>query len=144
MLSPLLLLTLATASAQEPPPPEVTVRRFVAAFNAHDVDAMLALATPDIAWFGVAGSTLAVEARGHEALRGGMTAYFQGLPSARSELMSVAVSGPFVTAVEKASWTADGQDRSQCSVSIYELTGGLVRHVWYHAAHACEGPPGVP
>jgi hypothetical protein len=137
MLSPLLLLSLATA--QEPPSPEVMVRKFVEAFNAHDVDAMLALASPDIAWFGVSGSTLAVEARGHEALRGGLTGYFQGLPSVRSGLMSLAVSGPFVTAVEKASWTVEGQDQSQCSVSVYELAGGLVRHVWYYAAHPCEG-----
>ncbi len=134
------LLLLALSAHAEPVGPEATVRRFVAAFNAHDVDAMLAVAAPDIAWFGISGSTLSVEARGHEALRAGMTQYFQGLPSAGSELLSVSVSGPFVTAVEKASWTADGQARSQCAVSTYEVAEGLVRHVWYHAAHPCGRP----
>ncbi len=129
--------SLAWAQASPQPSPEVPVRQFVAAFNAHDVDAMLALSAPDIAWFGVSGSTVGVEARGHDALRAGMTSYFEGLPSARSELLSVQVSGSFLTAVERASWQAEGQARSQCAVSVYELVDGLVRHVWYYAAHPC-------
>ena len=140
MVGSFLLLTLTAAIGQELAAPEGVVRRFVAAFNAQDVEAMLALASPDIAWFSVSGSTLAVEARGHQALGSGMSSYFQGLPSAQSELVSVATTGSFVSAVEKASWTLEGQRESQCSLVVYEVAEGRVRHVWYHAAHPCEGP----
>lgn len=135
---PLLMSLVVSASLAEEDPITAQVQRLIAAFNAHDVPAMVALTTDDIAWFGVAGSTLGVEARGHVALAAGMTSYFEGLPSARSELMSATTSGPFLTAVEKASWVQDGEQRSQCSVSVYELSQGLIKHVWYYPAHPCD------
>jgi hypothetical protein len=137
---PLLLSLLVGAPQAAEDPTLSQVRLFVAAFNDHNVDAMLKLSTGDVAWFSISGSTIGIEARGHDALRTGMTQYFEGLPSARSELLSVSRSGPFVTAVEKAMWTQDGQPRSQCSVSVYEVAEGLIHHVWYYPAHPCTAP----
>ena len=82
----------------------------------------------------VDGDQIATEAAGKDALRTSMTGYFESLPSARSEILSSGASGAFVTAHERAYWTADGQERSQVAVAVYEIRDGLVRRVWYFPA----------
>ena len=124
------------AAASEADPAGV-VRRFVDAFNAQDVQAMTALAAEDIRWMSVSGEGLTVEAAGRKALRSAMREYFESLPSARAELLSARESGPFVQAVERASWTAGGIERSQCSAAVYEVADGRIRNVWYFPAYEC-------
>jgi hypothetical protein len=120
------------ASAQESKPNDARVREFVAAFNARDIDGMLARVTEDIAWLNVSGKTVSVETEGKEALRKGMESYFKSLPSARSELIWVQSSPIRVATLEKASWDGKSGPRAQVSIAVYEFQEGLIKRVYYH------------
>ncbi|MGH7336331.1 MAG: nuclear transport factor 2 family protein [Myxococcota bacterium] len=126
---------LPLAAEQDLPSPEGVVRAFVAAFNARDIEAMLALAMDGIEWASVDGAKVSIETAGKEALRASMTSYFASCSTCRSTLEWVSVGGSRVAALERASWTAkDGSAKSQASLSVYELAGGKIARVYYFAA----------
>ena len=66
-----------------------------------------------------------------------MQSYFNSVPSARSEIRQLEASGNFVYALEQAFWTVKGQEKTQCSMAVYELAKGMIKHVWYFPAHQC-------
>lgn len=117
--------------------PERLVRELLAAFNAHDPARMIALCADDVRWMSVDGDKISIETTGTKQLAESMAGYFKKLPSARSKLGRVTVSGGFVTAVERASWVSKGVTRAQCSVSVYEIRENKIRNVWYFPAHGC-------
>ena len=114
------------------------VLNYVNAFNAQDIPAMLQNTTEDIKWMSVYGEQLSLETTGKAPLKQTLQHYYQQVPSIHSELLEKKSSGPFVYTVEKASWKSDGENKSQCSPAIYQLEKGLIKHVWYFAAFACE------
>ena len=114
--------------------PEEAVKKLIAAFNAHDVDAMVAMVDPKVQWLSLNGSKIAVEADGSEALAKGMGGYFKALPSARSTVESIMVSGSFVAVRERAHWSAKGEDRSQAALAVYQVRDGKILRVWYYPA----------
>jgi len=115
--------------------PETVVRAHLAAFNAHDINAMLKNVSEDFVWYNVAGDKMDVETKGRDALRTGMERYFRNLPSANSELDMLATNGSFVSVRERATWkNKQGEPRSQNAFSIYEVTEGQIRRVWYYPA----------
>lgn len=112
--------------------PEAAVRANAAAFNAQNVEALVATVAEEFAWFNVEGEKTTAETRGREALRSGMTGYFKSLPSAKSEIESLSVNGAFVSVKERAKWKSKGgEDRSQAALAIYEVREGLIKRVWY-------------
>ncbi|MEQ8315466.1 MAG: nuclear transport factor 2 family protein [Gammaproteobacteria bacterium] len=113
------------------------VERFIEAFNQHDVSAMLELTESDLHWMSVAGQNLSIEASGQSELRDSMKAYFESTPSARSNILSIRESGPFVHTLEQAVWSAGGVERNQCSIAVYELEANKIRNVWYFPEHSC-------
>ena len=113
---------------------ELTVRSFVAAYNSHDVQAMLALADSGIAWLSVMGDSVAIETRGRAELEASLSAYFRRLPSTRSTLEALTATGPWVTVRERAHWQGRDGPRSQAAVAVYEVREGRVRRVWYFPA----------
>lgn len=113
------------------------VERFIAAFNEHDVDAMLELTADEVRWMSIAEERVSVEASGEDQLRASMSAYFSDVPSASARLRSAAASGRFVHTVEEAGWTSGGEQRRQCSVAVYELESAEIVNVWYFPAHGC-------
>jgi hypothetical protein len=115
-------------------PSEDVVGAFVAAYNRHDVDAMLALADTGIVWLSVAGDSVRVEARGAAALRRSLAGYFRSVPSTRSVLGEMTSVGPWVTVHERAQWQASSGPRAQTAVAVYEVRDGRVRRVWYYPA----------
>jgi hypothetical protein len=120
------------------PPGIAVVQGFVAAFNRHDPQAMIALAHPEVEWLSVDGASLRVDARGHEALGAAMTAYFADTRDVQSVLEAILASGPYITVQERVFWdTAKGEERSQAALAVYEVRDGLVRRVWYF-------PPSAP
>jgi len=125
----------AAAGAQSPPADSTeVVRRFVDAFNARELDALLALAHPEVEWLSISGSQVAVETRGREALGESLRGYFTSCPSCRSTVEIYQVVGTYVSALEHAEWDKDGARLRQSSLSIYEIVDGLVRRVWYYPA----------
>lgn len=113
------------------------VEKFVEAFNRHDVDAMLELATEGLRWMSLADERLSLETLGRVELREAMASYFSSTPSARAVIRSISESGPFVHTVEEALWRSHGAEKSQCSMAVYELSEGKVRNVWYFPAYEC-------
>ena len=111
--------------------PTVAVERFVAAFNAHDVDAMAALVTADVEWVTVDGSQLRVEAAGRRALQASMTDYFESCPSCRAALSVVSATATRATTVETASWYVKHERRARQSIAVYEFDGPLIARVLY-------------
>ncbi|MEZ4701363.1 MAG: nuclear transport factor 2 family protein [Rhodothermales bacterium] len=105
--------------------------RMTSAFNAHDVDGMLAYVDDDIQWFSISGDHMDVEARGKAAFRAAMESYFEAIPSARSEIESAVVSGSYVSVRERAYW---GEDQSQVALGVFEVRDGLITRVWYYPA----------
>jgi hypothetical protein len=125
----------AQAQAQASPADSTgIVRQFVDAFNARELDALLALAHPEVEWLSVSGSEIAVETRGREALGESLRGYFASCPSCRSTVEVYQVVGPYVSALEHAEWEKEGARLRQSSLSVYEIVDGLVRRVWYYPA----------
>lgn len=133
------MLTLLAAApvAAEPPVREgrEIVREFVAAFDRHDVDGVVALAHPEIAWMSVEGDSLAPQLKGTAELRGWLTGYFESSPKARSRLVEVGSGIRYFSAKECASSGKEGATE-QCSHSVYELEQAKVRRVWYFPSEA--------
>lgn len=120
-----------SASAQDDDP-TIVVRAFSDAFNAHDVDAMIALVSDDFAWLAIAGDSVTVEARGPEQLRAGMGGYFAGIPSVRSEMGDMTVTGSFVSFTERVFWDGPEGEQTQASLAVYEVADGRIQRAWYY------------
>jgi hypothetical protein len=110
---------------------EALVLRFVDAFNAHDVEAMAAIADDGIQWVTIDGARVSVETDGKTALRTILQRYFAQCPTCRSTLEWTRVSGSRVAARERASWTTAAGPRTQTSLSVYELKDGKILRVLY-------------
>ncbi len=118
--------------AAAPDRPEMVVRALLAAFNAHDVDAMAKRVADDFVWFDVTGDKLNVETRGRDALRKGMEGYFKKNPTATSGVHMLSTNGNFVSVRERAAWkTKNGESRAQTAIAVYEVVDGLIKRVWY-------------
>ena len=136
----LLLLPRPTIQAQEPAPaPSAAdsaslsvVRSYFAAYNEHDIDAVVRLLTADFVWLNLAGDSITVEVRGADAVRSGLVDYFRRLPTARSDIEAITALGPWVSVRERARWVGANGPRSQAALSVYEVRGGLLRRVWYY------------
>jgi hypothetical protein len=108
------------------------VERFVAAYNRHEVEAMLALAHPEIQWLSVEGEKISVETAGVAALGESMRKYFRSLPSSRSSIEGMVEAGRFVSVRERARWEGKTGERTQSALAVYEVEEGRVRRVWYY------------
>jgi uncharacterized protein (TIGR02246 family) len=115
--------------------PVAVVRAYVEAFNAKDLDGMMARVAPDMVWLHVSGDSLVVGGRGAEAFRRLLDRYFREVPTARSELREARALGPWVTTHDRTRWSASPSGAGeQSSVAVYEVRTGLVRRVWYYPA----------
>ncbi|MEJ7812027.1 MAG: nuclear transport factor 2 family protein [Gemmatimonadaceae bacterium] len=119
-------------AAQREVPPEQVVRDYLVAYNRHDVPAVLALLDPTVAWLSIEGDSVRVEARGLDAMRRGLEAYFRNTLDARSVAETMTSLGPWVTVRERAYWRSGRTRRSQAAMSVYEVRNGRIRRVWYY------------
>ena len=115
----------APVQGQGEDPVEVA-RALLAAFNAHDPEAMADLVTPSFELYymsedGSAGLALT----GPEALREEMTAYFEALPAVQSEFRGAIGGHRFVAFRE---FIVGGDS----SLVVYEIEGQKVRRAWYY------------
>jgi hypothetical protein len=120
--------------------PGELVERYIDAYNAHDVNGMLELASPDIRWLRIDGETVHVEADGAEDLGDALRDYFDSVPSSRSRIDWIRTAGDRVSLRECARWRSDEQWREQCALSVYEIVDGRVATVWYFPAERASTP----
>lgn len=133
----LLSAMLYFGSGQSQPKPksnEALLREFQAAFNKHDTAAMLARVADSVQWCSIEGARLSIEVDGKAALETWLTGYFKSCPSCRSEIESMMTAGPYITVNERAMWEAKSGPKSQKSLAVYEMRGGLIQRVWYYPA----------
>jgi len=128
-----LLACVLVSSAWAQSPDEV-VERYMSAYNDHDVEAMIELVHPDIQWLSIDGDRISVETDGAAALAEAMRGYFEAVPSTRSSIETMMVSGNRVSVRERAHWTSSGQTQSQAALSVYEIAEGRILRVWYFSA----------
>ncbi len=114
--------------------PEAVIRAQLAAFNAHNVDAMVANLAGEFAWFAVSSDSMTVEMQGRDAFRTSMRQYFEQVRGARAEIEGLIVVGDFVTTRERAYWYAGDQELSQAALAVYEVRNNLIYRVWYYPA----------
>ncbi|WP_370339413.1 nuclear transport factor 2 family protein [Parvularcula marina] len=134
LIAAILLLTgIGHAEPAEMPASRDVIEDFVAAYNAKDLDGMMALAHPDIEWIAIDGSESEVFSAGTAALAEEMTGHFSSATFPHSELSNWSVNDDFVAVTETARWTgADGEEKAQSSIAVYQLEEGLIRRVWYY------------
>lgn len=113
---------------------ELAVRRYVGAFNRHDVEAMMAQVDPDIRWHSIVGDSIRTETSGRAALERELISYFRSLPTVQSTLGPLSSNGPYVAGRETVQWERSGVRKTQASLSVYEIRDGRVRRVWYYPA----------
>lgn len=125
------LLVVPAASYVRAQSPGEVVDRYMDAYNAHDVDAMLELVGPEVQWLSIDGDRIRVETEGARALGEAMRGYFESTPSSRSEIEALMVSGNRVSIREKARWRVGDEWREQTALSVYEISDGRIVRVWY-------------
>ncbi len=118
--------------------PAGVVEDFIAAYNRHDAEAMAGLVSPDVAWYGVEGAAVRVDARGREALQEAMSRYFEALPSVGARVEGPFVTGNYVVFREHVRWESGGESRRQSALAVYRVEDGLIREVWYFPADQPE------
>lgn len=124
--------------------PEIAaVRAVVAAFNAHQPDALAALVADDAKLIGISADGQSIDADGREAIRTWLVGYFKSVPDVRSEILDLTQTGPHVSFRERSSWTArDGTRRAQTSLAVYEVRDGKIARCWYFPSTRETPPPG--
>lgn len=128
------LFVLAVSSIAQAQSPEEVVERYMAAYNDHDIEAMLALVDADVQWLSIDGERIRVETEGSGALAEAMRGHFESMPSTRSEIETMMVSGSRVSVREKARCRIGDEWREQAALSVYQVADGRIRRVWYFAA----------
>lgn len=123
----------ARAASDQKVPAEVqVVLRQLDAFNRHDADALADGVSEDFVWYSVTSDATTIESRGREKLREGMKSYFKSIQDVSSKIEGATAVGAFVSFRETASWTGKKGRRSQASLAVYEVHGGLITRVWYY------------
>lgn len=130
-LAAVVAVSLESSKANAEVKQETLVRELVAAFNARDIEAMLAAMDENIQWLSVNEAKITIETEGKKALRESMEKYFRRCPSCKSSLDWVKKSGSRVMAMERATWSGKSGMKSQTSLSIYEFRNGKILRVYY-------------
>lgn len=126
----------ATGTAAQPDTgPAAVVRAYVDAFNAKDLDAMIAKVAPDLVWMQLSGDSLEVGGRSADAFRQLLAGYVREVPAARSELQELHALGPWVTAHDQTRWNIDpASGDGQSSIAVYEVRSERIQRIWYYPA----------
>jgi ketosteroid isomerase-like protein len=113
--------------------PEIALlRRFLAALNRMDADALLATCTEDFAWLNVGPEQLATEVAGKEKLRAWLLDYFRKDQSVKTDFRTIEQVGSQVMVRERVSWDGpDGKRVSQQAFAVFEVKDGLIHRAWY-------------
>ncbi|MCW8875731.1 MAG: nuclear transport factor 2 family protein [Kangiellaceae bacterium] len=125
------------------------VEEYIEAFNARDIQQMLSRVTDDIHWMSIMETKAAVETSTKQALAVALKDYFVQVPSVKTKWIKTNTFGSWAFGVEQVTWlsskSASGQSgdqngmqmKIQCSLSVYQFEGQLIKSVWYYPAQKC-------
>lgn len=132
----LLIILILPAYAQNPksetPGPEEVVRGMFHAFNNHDVDELIKYLHDDVKWMNIVDDSINIEIAGKENLYHSTKEYFESVPTVRSEIEELFVTGNYVSFREKVFFQGKYGEKSQASLSVYEVEGDKIIRVWYY------------
>jgi uncharacterized protein (TIGR02246 family) len=97
------------------------------AYNARDLDSFLAVYAPDVEVYDFPGR---LKLRGREAMRNAYATFFRKAKGLHCTLVKRITHGRFVIDRERVVTGIPGREEIQAT-AIYEITGGLIRRVWF-------------
>ncbi len=97
------------------------------AYNARDIESFLAVYAKDVEIYDFPGK---LKMRGHAAMRRAYTAFFGKAKALHCRLVNRIVQGRYVIDRERVTTGITGREELQAT-AIYEITGGLIRKVWF-------------
>ncbi len=120
-------LTIAgTASAQTTTkPPEKVAQDLVDAYNARNMEGILAAYASDSTAYSLPGGEIIL--KGHDQIRKKFARVLEPNVKLKVEIVSRIVDGKFVIDKEKIIGTSSGKAVEFYGTVIYEITGGLIR-----------------
>lgn len=99
---------------------------------------MLELVHEEVRYMFIDANRIHTETEGKQNLADYLPGYFRNSPKTHSTILHSHQQGPHIVQLEQANWTGQqGQSRSQCSWSVYELKDGLIVNIWYHSSFTC-------
>jgi hypothetical protein len=110
------------------------VRRYVAAFNQHDVEATIACVDTAFRWYNIAGDSLQLVMAGRNSQRLALVRYFKAFSDVSSEISGVTANGPWVMVREQIRWTGAKGPAENVALAVYEVREGHIRRVFYFPA----------
>lgn len=116
------------------PGAETLVREFVDAYQSKNLGRMMTLVHQDITWLSVEGDDTNVILQGEDAFQREMAAFFKPDANLRSDVEILKSHGPYVTTLERAYWTHEGEEKSQASFAVYQFEENTIARVWYFPA----------
>ncbi len=109
-----------------------TLDAYFNAFNSHNVEELVAMASGDIRLMSVTPDTVTIDLRGQDELKKWLNGYFQSLPNIQSAYSGLTVEGDYVSFVETATWGEQGAKKSQSSLATYLIKDGKIHRAWYY------------
>ncbi len=103
-----------------------TIEAFNDAFNAHDVDAILALMTDDCLFDDTRPAPDGSEVRGQEAMRAHWTAFFARSPQARFTTEELVATGDRCVTRWRYDWIRDGKVGHIRGIDLFCVRDGRV------------------
>ncbi|MEQ9425020.1 MAG: nuclear transport factor 2 family protein [Cyclobacteriaceae bacterium] len=108
------------------------LQKQVEAFNAKNIDGLVANITDDFKWYYIGPDTLLLEVSGKENFRKSMESYFNSISKVKSEIAEFAIDNNRISFKEVVRYeTSAGNAQSASSMGIYEMKNGLIYRAWY-------------
>ncbi len=107
-------------------------RKFIAAFNERNINAMISMTATDVKWITIAGDKLTTQTGDQAALRTFLEGYFKTCPTCRSKITNVSQAGSRVTMTEIAAWQTEKGTQTNSSFAVYEFSNSKIARVYYY------------
>ena len=126
-----MMIASLTASAQSGMSPDAVVREYAATWNAGDLDAFLALHSPDVKKYrrDDATSQFELTTTGRSVVRQKYQPLFAKEQRVLVEIVSMTSLGEIVVSRDRVSGGADGHVSHE--LTMYQVRDGLIQNVWY-------------
>lgn len=127
----LTLLLSSLGFAQSDTSPERIVREYAATWNSGDLDAFLALQSPNVRKYRRADATseFQLTTTGRDKVRQKYQPLFAKTPRVRVEILSMTSLGEIVVTRDQVSGAADGHVSHE--LTMYQVREGLIHNIWY-------------
>lgn len=109
--------------------PEQVAQSLIDAYNARNMDGILAAYARDSTAYSLPGGEIIL--KGHDEIRKKFARVMDPNVKLKVEVVTRIVDGKFVIDKEKISGTSEGKPIEFYGTVIYEITDGLIRKEWY-------------